>query len=90
MVAAYLLFAGAHSEAEAALHHFRQVRTTDLDAVNNPSQCLYVRLYAKLLASPPPERPLLIRGPTITLLSVSTSLSHHFSQDGMGPNPLDH
>ena len=73
MVAAYLLFAGEQADAELALHHFRQLRTTDLDAVNNPSQCHYVRLYAKLLAATPPERSLLIRGPTISLLSVSIS-----------------
>ena len=39
MVAAHLLASGEQPTAEAALHYFRSARTTDLDAVNNPSQC---------------------------------------------------
>ena len=63
MICAYLLYASAHAEPEQALHFFRSARTTDLDAVNNPSQEAYVRLYAALLAAPPAAVPKLLSGP---------------------------
>jgi hypothetical protein len=73
MIAAYLLYAGVHSDPERSMHFFRTARTTDLDAVNNPGQCAYVRAYAQLLAAPPAQRPVLIRGRTITLHAVTIS-----------------
>ena len=73
MVAAYLLFAGEYKSPDDALQFFRVARTTDLDAVNNPSQCHYVRLYSRLLAGTQVERPLLISGPTMTLYSITLS-----------------
>lgn len=73
MIAAYLLFEGVHTDAEQAMHFFRTTRTTDLDAVNNPSQCTYVNMYSKLLATATPERPRLLTGPTITLHAITIS-----------------
>ena len=73
MICAYLLFEKIQHDAEAALHFFRSVRTTDLDAVNNPSQERYVRLYASLLAAKPERIPWLITGRTITIVAITLS-----------------
>ena len=73
MICAYLLFAQIHTQAEQALHFFRSARTTDLDAVNNPSQTAYVRQYAALLAAQPSAIPRLLAGPTITLIAITLS-----------------
>lgn len=73
MICAYLLYAAVSTDPEQSLHFFRSARTTDLDAVNNPSQEAYVRLYARLLAAPPAAVPKLLVGPTITLVAVTLS-----------------
>ena len=73
MIAAYLLRCGAQLHPQDALKMFRATRTTDDDAVNNPSQARYVHHYGALLAAPPEERPQLLAGEPITLLSITLS-----------------
>ena len=64
MVAAYLLFSRhpVCSSADTAMHFFRAARTTDLDAVNQPSQVRYVQLYEKVLQTPEAQRAELLAG----------------------------
>lgn len=61
------------SAAEEALRFFRATRTTDLDAVNMPSQIRYVRLFERLLEAEPAAREALLRGPPIQLRAITLS-----------------
>lgn len=57
MVCAYLLYSGCVecATADAAVRYFRASRTTDDDAVNQPSQVRCVRMYESLLRSQRPR-----------------------------------
>ncbi len=76
MVCAFLLYLG-HAEcpsADAAVHYFRSARTTDLDAINQPSQVRCVRMYEQLLRVEGAERRAqLLTGGTIVLKTVTLS-----------------
>jgi len=75
MVCAYLLYI-QHIEcpsADAALHYFRSTRTTDLDAVNQPSQVRCVRMYERLLQCESPRRAPMLTGCTIVLKAIVLS-----------------
>ena len=76
MVCAFLLRIG-HAEcpsADAAIHFFRSARTTDLDAINQPSQVRCVRMYEQLLRCVGIERRAqLLEGATVVLKAVTLS-----------------
>ncbi|EOD23122.1 hypothetical protein EMIHUDRAFT_195717 [Emiliania huxleyi CCMP1516] len=75
MLAAYLVWSRHEGceDAGAALSFFRRVRTSDGDAVVNPSQVRYVHHFASLAATPEVERPRLLQGAPVTLLAVGLS-----------------
>ena len=75
MICAYLLLVGQPEcpSADAALHFFRSTRTTDLDAVNQPSQVRCVHHFARLLQADPTDVPRLLAGNMIVLRSVMLS-----------------
>jgi len=75
MMAAYLMWA-AHPEcasSDDAIAFFRRMRTTDGDAVVNPSQIRYVRHFASLVQAPLAQRQTFLRGSPIRLLAMSIS-----------------
>jgi len=75
MVAAYLLYIRQPEcpDADAAIRFFRTRRTTDGNAIVNPSQIRYVHYYEKYIKSSRLERDWRLRGFSIGIVAVSLS-----------------